>query len=227
MLVVWIKRTLAALALFALVAFFVALFETPTPSTILTEEEMPYLIQGLSYGDWRHNRLFLQATADQLKITARTYLAFKVHSIRQVVLSGLSLQLYLDKKDKNLKKFSFSEALGGVMPQSNGVGHSKQNKISRILFKPFSLTVFHTSIPSLSVKAKRGVMNGSGVDGIRFSDVTIEHLNTHKSIQAATAFWNDDHNTFLIPGRYYFKTSRGHGYGDGVQVGLDFSLKPL
>lgn len=235
--VAWSK---AALVLFVSCAFGLALWialgyqrqaerstlPTPPPRRALS-------IQGLEYTTYESGRMMSRIAAEELMVKSRKFSVFRVKSVNEAVLTDTRFDLFSPGADP-------AQAAGGEdRPEAKDLALGRQlasgveglaglkgmGKITRATFAGMRMTVYgRGGRPELRIMARQAVME-PGKPEMRMEKVVLENLPLKTRLISDEVIWNEERETFAVPGKYRLETADALTRGT---AGLfDLSLRPM
>jgi hypothetical protein len=190
-------------------------------------------IQGLEYTTYESGRLLSRIAAAELTVKSRKFSVFRVKSVNEAVLTDTRFELF--SPDPNPAQAAGGEDRPGAKDLALGrqlakgveglAGLKGMGKITRATFAGMRMTVYgRGGGPELRIMARQAFME-PGKPEVRMEKVFLENLPLKTRLISDEVIWNEERETFAIPGTYRLETADSLTRGT---AGLfDLSLRPI
>lgn len=186
-------------------------------------------IQGLEYTTYESGRLLSRIAAVELLVKSRKFSIFRVKSVNEVILTETRFELFSPAPAAGGEDQPETKNLALGRQLANGVeglaGLKGMGKITRATLAGMRMTVYREEgRPELRILARQAVMV-PGKPEMRMEKVVLENLPLKIRLVSDEVIWNEERETFAIPGKYRLETTDAVTRGS---AGLfDLSLRPM
>ncbi|MBF0213977.1 MAG: hypothetical protein HQM00_10520 [Magnetococcales bacterium] len=191
------------------------------------------LMQGISYTHSQNNRVKINLKADSLQLESLFVGFMPVPGVGELLLKNGILSICLPDRESTGSQESVTLDLETLTILSNveveGSVHALQKtrqirgrRITKFNLAEWTLRVYRNREQVLKFYAPKGRI----LDQKRasFVNAMLEQSQEERRIYAHEILWDDAQQRFVIPGPYLLETPLGTEQGQGLRVGLDFSL---